>query len=262
MNRFKYILSVIVSMSLLVVSIIWFVMILGSGEPLPDDEVSMLVAESEMRQQALTDAYLTEREEFIVRATEPLCTSLVESVEDYSETEEAAETLPEITQETEVDVTMATSEIVETTIVPPSPIATTEEDYEHDITDFHYYCKWSADWMTPDEFDLLCKVVYAEVGTECYDTKYMVALTILNRSASNLFPESVYDVVFQDGQYAVATDDAIFLVAPDEETINACMMALETNDHPTDMYYFRSSHYFSFGQPYMNLGNVYFSLQD
>lgn len=58
--------------------------------------------------------------------------------------------------------------------------------------------------FTYDEFVLLAKVIQTEAGSSwlSMDWKMAVGEVVLNRVASSKFPNTIYDVVYQPGQYA------------------------------------------------------------
>lgn len=225
---------------------------LMDGSEKPSEEViSNLAIESEMRAEGLVSRrYENEGVAF--------CQSYEESSEiDYTEAETTflvVETVEETVAETVAEETTESETTLEETVE-------SSEEYEHDAADFRYIISWSGQELTVDEFELMCRCVELEVGTEGYDTRYMVALTILNRKTSTLFPNDIYGVVFQTDQYGVASTDAIYTYTISDATRSACLNALESNAHPSDLFYFRSAYYFDFGVPYMELNGVWFSRQ-
>lgn len=58
------------------------------------------------------------------------------------------------------------------------------------------------DAYTTDDIDWLAKIVHAEAQGEPDDGKIAVANVVLNRTASNEFPDNIYDVIF-DRKYGV-----------------------------------------------------------
>lgn len=68
-----------------------------------------------------------------------------------------------------------------------------------------------ADEVTepPDEAVLLSKVVNAEVGGEDREAQIAVASVIMNRVESDLFPDTITEVVYQEGQYECVINGAI-----------------------------------------------------
>ena len=62
--------------------------------------------------------------------------------------------------------------------------------------------EYIEDAYTSDDLDWLARIVHAEAQGEIHNGKIAVANVIQNRIKSNLFPDSVYDVVF-DTKYGV-----------------------------------------------------------
>jgi hypothetical protein len=62
-----------------------------------------------------------------------------------------------------------------------------------------YKCYWADFSLTESEYDLICTTVYCESGNQDFDTQVMVALTILNRLESDLFPDTVKEVIYSKG---------------------------------------------------------------
>ena len=58
---------------------------------------------------------------------------------------------------------------------------------------------------TEDELDLLARLVYSESGGESYETKLRVASVVLNRVIHSDFPNTIYEVIYQNKQFAVTT---------------------------------------------------------
>lgn len=65
--------------------------------------------------------------------------------------------------------------------------------------------------INEEELELLAHVIYAEAGSDwCADEMlYGVGSVVLNRMASDLFPDTMYDVIYQEGQYACTWDGNI-----------------------------------------------------
>lgn len=69
---------------------------------------------------------------------------------------------------------------------------------------------------------LLAKLITCEMGCDWIsaEQKYKVGSVVLNRVADHRFPNSIYDVIWQPGQYACATSGALFKAQPSEEVID------------------------------------------
>jgi len=63
---------------------------------------------------------------------------------------------------------------------------------------------------------LLAKIIMAEAEAEPLTGQALVGLTILSRVASPRFPDTVYDVIFQDGQFTPVSNGRWDLVEPDD----------------------------------------------
>ena len=128
-------------------------------------------------------------------------------------------------------------------------------------TDFELgVCAWADIVLNKSEMDLLRTTVYCEAGNQSLETQYMAALTILNRLADG-YASDLRGVIYQKGAFAVTKWSNFEQRGWTEQVEQAVEMALQTNEHPRNMYYFRDSYYHKFGQPYKNVGNMYFSTQ-
>lgn len=64
---------------------------------------------------------------------------------------------------------------------------------------------------TDEDILLLARVINAEMGADWVpdEVQRMVGSVVLNRVASDKFPDSIYDVVYQEGQYACAWNGSL-----------------------------------------------------
>ena len=112
--------------------------------------------------------------------------------------------------------------------------------------------------VTPEEYNLLLRVCMSECGGrygEPLEGKIAVVETILNRC--DIYGKTIEEVVYQPHQYSMANNGE-----PDETVEQAVDIALRENIYPDDMIYFRTGNYHSFGEPYQQIGNHYFSLKE
>lgn len=183
----------------------------------------------------------TETESSIIQWKEPsIEPSTNEVVAEPKESETATET------ETEVD----TSTEEETEIV--------EETEPEEVT---YYCKWMDRHFTEEEFALICTTVFCESGSRTSKEQTMVALTILNQINSGKFGDSVREVIYRKNNFAVTKWDNFENRGWSERVERNVLKAFEKNEHPSDMYYFRTGHYHNWehAEDYMKVGKIYFS---
>lgn len=111
--------------------------------------------------------------------------------------------------------------------------------------------------VTEEEYQLLLRVCMSECGGmygEPLEGKVAVVETIINRC--EIYGKTIKEVVTQPYQYSTANNGE-----PDETVVEAVDIALSGNMYPDDMIYFRTKHYHSFGIPYKQIGNHYFSLE-
>lgn len=128
-------------------------------------------------------------------------------------------------------------------------------------TDFEIgICAWADIVLDKSELDLLRTTVYCEAGDQTLETQYMVALTILNRLNVG-YASDLRGVIYQKGAFAVTKWSNFEQRGWTEQVEQAVEMALQTNEHPRNMYYFRDSYYHSFANNYKCSGSMYFSTQ-
>lgn len=121
-------------------------------------------------------------------------------------------------------------------------------------------CAWADIVLDKSELDLLRTTVYCEAGNQTLETQYMVALTILNRLNVG-YASDLRGVIYQKGAFAVTKWSNFEQRGWTEQVEQAVEMALQTNEHPRNMYYFRDSYYHSFANNYKCSGTMYFSTQ-
>lgn len=126
-------------------------------------------------------------------------------------------------------------------------------------------CLWDTSVeLTQSELELLYTTVYCESGDQELEAQIMVAQTILNRILSDKYPNTLRGVVYQRNaegkpQFAVINWPDFEDRGWSENTKAAVHYALAHRAYPLDMLYFRDSYYHNFGQPYKNVGDMYFS---
>lgn len=113
----------------------------------------------------------------------------------------------------------------ETKLIPAAaPVVTAEyvqeaeseaETEEQPLTGSRY---WSE-----DEAYLLAKIAMAEAESEDTEGKALVILVVLNRVHSDEFPDTIEEVIFEDGQFAPVGNGRYDEVEPDED----CYKAIE-----------------------------------
>lgn len=86
------------------------------------------------------------------------------------------------------------------------------------------------------ELTLLAQLVYNEANVEPYEGKVAVVHVVLNRMASDKFPDTVFDVIYQKNQFAAS--DTLTTKPVTEDNMNAVKEALASPDSTGGALYF------------------------
>lgn len=81
-----------------------------------------------------------------------------------------------------------------------------------------------------DDLFLLAKIITSEAGSERLSDEWRMCVgeVVLNRVASPEFPDTVEEVILQEGQYAgVNTDQFTYYLNPTEDSVNAALRLLQ-----------------------------------
>lgn len=101
--------------------------------------------------------------------------------------------------------------------------------------------------LCEEDYDILLRIVEAEAGCEDEDGRLLVANVVLNRVNSELFPDTVSEVVLQKSQgvtqFSPVATGSIWEVTVSEETIEAVQRALEGEDISQGAMYFAARKY-------------------
>lgn len=142
----------------------------------------------------------------------------------------------------------------------PEEYRNSEELYEEDIDESLNTIQLrhvvvggpEADSFMTDR-DYMAAVVMAEAGSEKFIGKVAVAEVILNRA--DLFDISIEAVVTAKNQFTYPYTGVITAAC-----YEAVDYALENRDlFPKNMIFFRNQHFHDIGEPYIQIGNHYFS---
>lgn len=88
--------------------------------------------------------------------------------------------------------------------------------------------------VSVDEVTLLAAVIQCEAGNESYEGQLAVGAVVMNRVRSGRYPGSVYDVIYQRGQFTPAGSGSVASVAargPKSSCIQAAQEALAGADN-------------------------------
>lgn len=107
-----------------------------------------------------------------------------------------------------------------------------------------------------EEIDLMARIVANESLNQGYLGQCYVADVILNRVESDKFPNTVYEVVSQKGQFS--TFHTRYKFEPTEETYQAIQDEIAERKQ-TDILFFRTKKYHSGTTPVLQYEDHYFS---
>lgn len=83
-----------------------------------------------------------------------------------------------------------------------------------------------------DSLEQMARIIYSEARGESFQGQVAVGAIILNRVQSNLFPDSIPEVIFQHGQFSSIPDGQYWL-QPNQSAYDAARAALNGSD-PTN----------------------------
>ena len=112
--------------------------------------------------------------------------------------------------------------------------------------------------LTQEEIDLIALCVMAEAEGEPEEGQRLVIDTILNRVDDPRFPDNVHDVIYQKNQFAGMYGERIERCYVKEELVQLVREELENRTN-SEVVFFRTSHYHSYGVPLFQVGAHYFS---
>lgn len=107
-----------------------------------------------------------------------------------------------------------------------------------------------------DNIYLLAKLVYAEVGNLNDEAQIATASVVLNRVNSSSFPDNLYAVIYQEGQYACTWNGAIEK-EPSEQAYNNAKYVYENGSQiPVNVVF--QAEFIQGSGVYKQIGNTYF----
>lgn len=117
----------------------------------------------------------------------------------------------------------------------------------------------NEDGYTPEDVLWLSRIVHVEAHSTTYECKLAVANVVLNRKNSNRFPNTIYDVIFQKGQFPPAHKSSFATLVPSEECILAAKNALNGENNISTCLFFNNRPFSSkTSDLYKIIGGEYF----
>lgn len=100
---------------------------------------------------------------------------------------------------------------------------------------------YSTDWDAEDAY-LLAKIAMAEAEGEDTEGKALVMIVVLNRVWSDEFPNTISEVIYQEGQFSPVASGRFDEVEPNEDCYKALdLIQLEKWDESQGAIYFESA---------------------
>ncbi len=134
----------------------------------------------------------------------------------------------------------------------------TEEETTEEITEEITEEETIKSYISEDEMNLIALVVMAEADGQCEEGRRLVIDVILNRLDSSIFPNTIYEVIYQPEQFACMWNGRIDVCYVKEENLKLVKEELYSRFN-YDAVFFRTKHFFDFGTPLFQVGAHYFS---
>lgn len=91
---------------------------------------------------------------------------------------------------------------------------------------------------TQEDVLWLARIIHVEARGLSYEGKLAIANVVLNRVKSDSFPDTIYDVIFQPGQFPPAYKDGFSTLEPNQDCIYAAKMALNGENNISSCLFF------------------------
>lgn len=116
----------------------------------------------------------------------------------------------------------------------------------------------SAVTASTDEVTLLAAIIQCEAGNEIYEGQVAVGAVVMNRVRSGSYPSSIYEVIYQSGQFPPAGNGSVARIVangPKATCIQAAQEAIAGTDNTAGAMYFKRA---SSGHAGVVIGNHVF----
>lgn len=115
-----------------------------------------------------------------------------------------------------------------------------------------------AEELSANDISLIAKLISAEAENQPFEGKKLVASAILNRLDSEIFPNTVEEIIFQNYQFSVIKNGAWEKSIPIEEDFEVVQQELKKRSNK-EILYFTAGGYGEYGTPVRKLADHYFS---
>lgn len=115
-----------------------------------------------------------------------------------------------------------------------------------------------AEELSSNDISLIAKLISAEAENQSFDGKKLVASVVLNRLDSDIFPDTIEQIIFQNDQFSVIKNGAWDKAIPLEEDYEVVLQELKHRSNK-EILYFTAGNYGKYGEPVFQKGEHYFS---
>ena len=144
---------------------------------------------------------------------------------------------------------------VEPTVTPLPQITETIETVEQTVEDIPAN---EEELMSDEDIELIALITMGEAEAESVEGKRWVIDVILNRMDSDDFPDTPRGVIYQNGQFECTWNGRLNRCEVREDICQLVREELKNRTN-SEVLYFRTDHYHSFGERVGKVGNHYFS---
>ncbi len=95
--------------------------------------------------------------------------------------------------------------------------------------------------VTMEEYDMLCRIVTSEANSEDVKGQMLIANVVMNRVKSDIFPNTIEEVILSPGQFDPVETGAYYSVEPTDDAKEAVIRALSGEDDSQGALYFQKS---------------------
>lgn len=116
----------------------------------------------------------------------------------------------------------------------------------------------SAATASTDEVTLLAAIIQCEAGNEIYEGQVAVGAVVMNRVRSGSYPSSIYEVIYQSGQFPPAGNGSVARIVangPKATCMQVAQEAIGGADNTAGAMYFKRA---SSGHAGVVIGNHVF----
>lgn len=139
-----------------------------------------------------------------------------------------------------------------------------EEEIEYETepaTEYIEYTEpvvYDTSYISEDDINLIALITMAEAEAEPVEGQRLVIDTILNRVDSEIFPDTVYEVVYQENQFECVWNGRADRCYVRDDIYQLVLEELSYR-YNSDVVFFRTEYYSEYGVPMFQVGNHFFS---